>query len=66
MPRTNIVQIAVGIPRDKRDHLEAFATRAGFRNAATLARHLLSEASGLDLDVQHGGLRAGAGRKKPE
>lgn len=66
MTRTHIHQLNVSIPRDKLDALNAQARELGHKNAAAWARWLLADASKLDLNVQHGGKRAGAGRRKPE
>jgi hypothetical protein len=63
MPRTHIVQLNVSIPRQHLDALNAQARKLDHKNAAAWARALLADASGLPLDVRHGGKRAGAGRK---
>ena len=63
MPRTHIAQISISIPRDKLAALNAQAAKTPHKTTAAWARALLANASGLKLDVQHGGKRAGAGRK---
>ena len=50
MPRTHIVQIAVSIPRQHIDALNAQARKLRHKNAAAWARKLLADASKLDLN----------------
>lgn len=56
MPRTNIDEITVSVPKGKREELHAFARENGWRSAGELCRALLAQASGLDLGVQWGSI----------